>query len=141
MERKDDIVWWHHLVFQKKGSWRGFKEVYLSVKRKIIYTKVFVEPNFSCVQATRGKVMSVGWLVDWSVRLSACNAYVFKPINHEWMIGSWWNLHVWKILKIWSSWHKVKVTKSKSRSNMKNVKNLCICLCWKYIQHRWQEQK
>ena len=53
--------------------------------------------------------LSVGWLVGWSVR----NARTFLPINHEWMIGFWWYLHIWLVLMRCWSWPKVKVTRSK----------------------------
>ena len=66
-----------------EGLARGFKEIYLPVKKKnYIHTRIFYYSIFSRVQATWGKVMFVGWLVGWSVRPSACKAHVFKSIKH-----------------------------------------------------------
>ena len=76
---------------------------------------------FSPVQwnwsGTLGMQMSVGWLVGWSVcwlvGWLVRNARTFLPINHEWMIGFWWYLHIWLVLMRCWSWPKVKVTRSK----------------------------
>ena len=50
----------------------------------------------------------------------------FSLINHERMIGSWWYLHIWSILMILESWHKVKVTGSKVKVKLEVMWKNCF---------------